>query len=116
MIQSNFKYIFATSVKGSDYKISPFVHKLAKTYLFRDHGFHTPVEWKIGYKITNKQVIILILIMNIAFYIYGNIRLKQISILNSFELLRARRNEKEMKVKAATSFKLLTIFIHKKIR
>ena len=29
-------------------------------------------------------------------------------------LLRARRNEKEMKVKPATSFKLLTIFIHKK--
>ena len=31
-------------------------------------------------------------------------------------LLRARRNEKEMKVKPATSFKLLTIFIHKKMR
>ena len=31
-----------------------------------------------------------------------------------FQLLRARRNEKEMKVKPATSFKLLTIFIHKK--
>ena len=32
-------------------------------------------------------------------------------------LLRARRNEKEMKVKPATSFKLLTIFIpQKKIR
>ena len=31
-------------------------------------------------------------------------------------LLRARRNEKEMKVKPATSFNLLTIFIHKKIR
>ena len=30
------------------------------------------------------------------------------------EVLRARRNEKEMKVKPATSFKLLTIFIHKK--
>ena len=30
------------------------------------------------------------------------------------KLLRARRNEKEMKVKAATSLKLLTIFIHKK--
>ena len=29
-------------------------------------------------------------------------------------LLRARRNGKEMKVKPATSFKLLTIFIHKK--
>ena len=31
-------------------------------------------------------------------------------------MLRARRNKKEMKVKPATSFKLLTIFIHKKIR
>ena len=31
-------------------------------------------------------------------------------------LLLAERNEKEMKVKPATSFKLLTIFIHKKIR
>ena len=31
-------------------------------------------------------------------------------------LLRARRNEKEMKVKPATSFKLLTIFIPQKIR
>ena len=31
-----------------------------------------------------------------------------------FTVLRARRNEKEMKVKPATSFKLLTIFIHKK--
>ena len=29
-------------------------------------------------------------------------------------LLRARRNEKEMKVKPATSFKLLTIFIPQK--
>ena len=31
------------------------------------------------------------------------------------KMLRARRNEKEMKVKPATSFKLLTIFIHKKM-
>ena len=31
-----------------------------------------------------------------------------------YALLRARRNEKEMKVKPATSFKLLTIFIYKK--
>ena len=40
-------------------------------------------------------------------------------LLNLFYLyimLRARRNEKEMKVKPATSFKLLTILIHKKIR
>ena len=33
-----------------------------------------------------------------------------------FVVLRARRNEKEMKVKPATSFKLLTIFIHKNMR
>ena len=32
----------------------------------------------------------------------------------TLKLLRARRNENEMKVKPATSFKLLTIFIHKK--
>ena len=31
-------------------------------------------------------------------------------------MLRARRNEKEMKVKPATSFKLLTIFIPQKIK
>ena len=29
-------------------------------------------------------------------------------------MLRAKLNEKEMKVKPATSFKILTIFIHKK--
>ena len=57
IIQSNFKYIFATSVKRSDYTRSPFVHKLAKTYPFRRRGFHTPVEWKIVYKGLNKQVI-----------------------------------------------------------
>ena len=40
-----------------------------------------------------------------------------ISFPSSLDLLRARRNEKEMKVKPATSFKLLTIFIpQKKIR
>ena len=33
-----------------------------------------------------------------------------------YKVLRARRNEKEMEVKPATSLKLLTIFIHKKIR
>ena len=36
--------------------------------------------------------------------------------VNTRVVLRARRNEKEMKVKPATSFKLLTIFIHKKVR
>ena len=85
MIQSHFKYLFATSVKCSDYKTSPFVHKLAKTYLFRGHGFHTSVEWKIGYKVINKQVIIQILIVNTAFYICDDIRLKEISITNASE-------------------------------
>ena len=56
-----------------------------KIYPFRGRGFHTPVEWKIGYKVINKQTSIQILIMNTAFYIYGNIRVKEISILNSFE-------------------------------
>ena len=37
-------------------------------------------------------------------------------ISSEYPLLRARRNEKEMKVKPATSFTLSTIFIHKKIR
>ena len=39
----------------------------------------------MGYKVKNKQAIIQILILNTAFYIYGNIRLKEISIMNSFE-------------------------------
>ena len=85
VIQSKFKYLFVTSVKCSDYKTLQFVHKLTKTYPFRGRGFHTPVEWEIGYKVINKQVIIQILIVNVAFYIYSNIRLKEISILNSFE-------------------------------
>ena len=67
MIQNNFKYLFATSVKFSDYKISLFFHKLAKTYPFHGRGFHTPFERKIGYKVMNKQVIIQILIVNAAF-------------------------------------------------
>ena len=78
MIQSNFKYLFGTSVKCSEYKTSTFVHKLAETYLLRDRGFHTPVDWKDGNKIINKQVIIQILIVNTTFYIYGNIRLKEV--------------------------------------
>ena len=85
MIQSYFKHLFEISVKYSDFKISPFVHKTAKIYLFRGRGFHTPVEWKIGYKVINKQIIIQSLIVNTAFYIYGNMRLKEISILNLFE-------------------------------
>ena len=58
---------------------------MAKIYPFRGRGFHTPVEWKIGYKVINKQVIIQILIVNTAFYIYGNIRFIEINILNSLE-------------------------------
>ena len=58
---------------------------MAITYPFRGRGFHTPFEWKIGYKVINKQMTVQILIVNTAFYIYGNIRLKEISILNSFE-------------------------------
>ena len=85
MTQCNFKYLFATSVKCSDYKISPFVYKLAKTYPFRYCGFLTRVEWKIEYKVIKKQIIIQNLILNTAFYIYGNMRLKDISIFNLFE-------------------------------
>ena len=85
MIKNNFEYLFATSVKCSNNTISPPVHKLAKTYPFRGRGFHTPFEWKIGYKVINKQVIIQMLIVNTAFYIYDTIILKEISIMNSFE-------------------------------
>ena len=58
---------------------------MAKIYPFRGRGFHTPVELKIGYKLINKQLIIQILIVNTAFNIYGNIRLKEICILNLLE-------------------------------
>ena len=58
---------------------------MAKIYPFHGCGFHTPVEWKIGYYVIKKQIIIQILILNTAFYIYGNMRLKDISILNLFE-------------------------------
>ena len=85
MIQSCFKSLFATSVKYSDFKVSPFVHKMAKIYPFRGRGFHTPIEWKIGYCHKKPEIIIQILILNTAFYIYGNKRLKDISIFNLFE-------------------------------
>ena len=85
MIQNDFKYLFATSAKCADHKILPFIHKVAKIYPFRGRGFHTPIEWKIGYKVTNKQTIVQILIVKTAFYISGNIGVKEISILNSFE-------------------------------
>ena len=60
---------------------------MAKIYPFRGRGFHTPVEWKIGYYVINKQIIIQILILNTAVYIYGHMILKEISILNLFEHL-----------------------------
>ena len=66
-------------------KYRHFFHKLAKSYPFRDRGFHTPVECKIGYKVTNIEVVMQIIIVNTAFYIYENIKLKETSILNSFE-------------------------------
>ena len=44
-----------------------------------------PVEWKTGYYAIKKQIIIQILILNTAFYIYGIMRLKDKSILNLFE-------------------------------
>ena len=88
MIQSYFEYLFANSDQYSDYKISPFFHKMSKIYIFRGCGFHTPVEWKIGYYVINKQVIIQILIVKTAFYIYDNMRLKEISILNVFEQIK----------------------------
>ena len=91
MIQKCFKYLFATSVKYLDFKISPFVHKMAKIYPFHGRGFHTPVEWKIGYYVIKKQIIIQILILNTAFYIYGNMRLKDISIMNLFEQIQENK-------------------------
>ena len=85
MIQNDLKYLFATSAKCSDHKISPFIHKVAKIYPFCGRGFHTPFEWKMGYKVINKQMIVQILIVKTAFYIPGNIGVKEISIKNSFE-------------------------------
>ena len=90
MIQSYFEYLFANSDQYSDYKISPFVHEMAKIYILRGRGFHTPVEWKIGYYVINKQVIIQILIVKTAFYIYDNMKLKEISILNLFEQIKEK--------------------------
>ena len=57
---------------------------MAKTYSFRGRGFDTLVEWNIVYTIINKLVNIQILMVNAAFYMYDNIRLKEISIFNSF--------------------------------
>ena len=65
---------------------------MAKIYPFRSSGFHTPVERKIGYYIINKQIIIQILILNTAFHIYGNMRLKEIRILNLFEQIQENTN------------------------
>ena len=88
MIQNGLKFLFAASVKCSEHKITPFIHKVAKIYPFRGRGFHTPVEWKIGYKVINKQTIVQILIVNTVFYIYSNKRVKEISILNLFEQIK----------------------------
>ena len=88
MIQSYFEYLFANSDQYSDYKISPFVHKMAKIYILRGRGFHTPVEWKIWYYVIKRQVIIQILIVNTTFYVYDNMKLKEISILNLFEQIK----------------------------
>ena len=54
---------------------------MAKIYSFRGRGFHISVEWKIGFKIINKQTIAQILIVNTVFYMYGNIGLKEIKYL-----------------------------------
>ena len=59
--------IDGSEVKCSDYKTSQFVHKMAKIYPFRGRGFHTTAEWKIGYKVINKQVIVQMSIVNTAF-------------------------------------------------
>ena len=72
MTQNDLKYLFATFAKCSEHKISPFIHKMAKIYPFRGRGFYTPFEWKIGYKVINKQTIVQkILIVKTAFYISG---------------------------------------------
>ena len=44
-----------------------------------------PAEWKIGHKVINKWTIVQILIVNTAFCIYDDLKVKEISILNSFE-------------------------------
>ena len=69
MFQSNLKISFCNLCQVHCQKISPFIHKVAKTYPFRGRGFHTPVEWKNGYKVINKQMIVQIIIVNTAFYI-----------------------------------------------
>ena len=51
MIQSNFKYFLQPLSNAQIIKYRHFVHKLTKTYPFCVRGFHTPVEWKIDYKV-----------------------------------------------------------------
>ena len=46
--------------------------------IFPGHGFHTLVEWKIGYWVISQQIIIGILMMNTAIHMYDNIRWKNI--------------------------------------
>ena len=45
----------------------------------------TPISHPATSRCDKKQMIVQILNVTTAFYIYGNIRLKEISILNSFE-------------------------------
>ena len=45
----------------------------------------TPISHPATSRCDKKQIIIQILILNTAFYIYGNMSLKDISILNLFE-------------------------------
>ena len=71
---------------------------MAKTYHFRGRGIHALVERKHAYKVINEQVIIQILMVNAAFYMYDNIRLKVISMLNSFEQIQ----ENGMRIKAGS--------------
>ena len=61
-----------------------------KYITFAAVAFHIPVEWKNRYKVINKQVTIQILIVNTSFYRFGNIRLKEISILNLFEQIQEK--------------------------
>ena len=85
MIQSCFKYLFATSVKYSDFKISPLAHNWPKYIPFVAVAFIPLLNGKLDIKSQKKQIIIPILILNSAFYIYDNMRLKDIGILKLFE-------------------------------
>ena len=57
MIRSNLNSFLQTLSNVQIIKYRHFFHKLAKTYSIHGRVFQTPVEWKIGYKVINKQVI-----------------------------------------------------------